>query len=144
MSTEDPPLLSASPPHRRSSWRKVLWLNPMHRVRARRSPTICPRSGGVSGHPSSAESEATRICLLVSRRAAAEPVGVPGQEVGAVAVDAGREPRDPATSGSSVCADLILDVGCAVAQQPKHWSGLLPATTVRVNVAGDVVKSPPP
>ena len=28
MSTENPRLLSASPPHRRSSWRKVLWFDP--------------------------------------------------------------------------------------------------------------------
>src|SRR3977135_1294222 len=33
MSTEDPRLLSASPPHRRSLWRKVPWLNLIHRVR---------------------------------------------------------------------------------------------------------------
>jgi hypothetical protein len=38
---------------------------------------------------------------------------------------------------------LVVDA-VPVPQHPKHWSGLLPAITVLVNVTGNAVKSPPP
>src|SRR3954451_18470994 len=34
--------------------------------------------------------------------------------------------------------------GSHAAQHPKHWSGRLPATVVRVSATGNVVKIPPP